>query len=347
MSEQRDNQRVTPDGMPEGGMQIVPAGHQAQRPLPKTMGKVFGLGWCVVGGATMAVGTIVPCFFVGFGVAAASYGRDRKTRATCFVATIAAVCVACMVAYGGIDASSVIQCLASFAIACLVVDDKVSVTAESAIIGAAFLALLVSDVIGAQAAGTTVQAAMGALFDEASAQLATGAAQIAPGQIAQAKDLFMKLWPMCYMTAAALTVLVAHAGARFVMLGLAAPRRKRFYLSGFDAPLWAVALLAVGLVLVALGWIVPQAPPEVIVAGACAVMTARCYFLLQGIGVLAHLLDRTGMGRLTRALIILVALDLEVSFFVMSIWGLIDVWANFRRLDRVGTSAEEPPALTS
>ena len=76
-------------------------------------------------------------------------------------------------------------------------------------------------------------------------------------------------------------------------------------------------------------------------------MTARCYFLLQGTGVLAHLLDRTGMGRITRALIVLVALDLEVSFFVMSIWGLIDVWANFRRLDRVGANVKEPPELTS
>ena len=93
MSEQRDNQRVTPDGMPEGGMQIVPAGHQAQRPLPKTMGKVFGLGWCVVGGATMAVGTIVPCFFVGatFGCAV---GPLLGLPAG-FAAAIGLVCVFC------------------------------------------------------------------------------------------------------------------------------------------------------------------------------------------------------------------------------------------------------------
>ncbi len=38
------------------------------------------------------------------------------------------------------------------------------------------------------------------------------------------------------------------------------------------------------------------------------------------------------MGCLLRTLVLVVAIDLEVTFFVVSLLGLVDFWADFRHM---------------
>ena len=68
-------------------------------------------------------------------------------------------------------------------------------------------------------------------------------------------------------------------------------------------------------------------------------LAVRIIFLIQGLGVILGLLGRWRIGCFGRFAVIMVAAWLEVMF-VVSIIGLIDVWANFRKLPRDGSHNE-------
>ena len=68
-------------------------------------------------------------------------------------------------------------------------------------------------------------------------------------------------------------------------------------------------------------------------------LSVRFIFTVQGLGVLMGMLNRWRLGCFTRVVVIMIAVSLE-TMFVLSIIGLVDVWANFRKLPRDGARAE-------
>ena len=67
-------------------------------------------------------------------------------------------------------------------------------------------------------------------------------------------------------------------------------------------------------------------------------MSVRYIFTIQGLAVVLALLARWRTGCFLRVVVIMFAISLE-TMFVLSIIGLIDVWANFRKLPRDGAHA--------
>ena len=76
--------------------------------------------------------------------------------------------------------------------------------------------------------------------------------------------------------------------------------------------------------------------------GLNALLVARVILALDGFGVIAWLIARMGIGRIGTAIALAVAVNIELSLPVVSGIGLIDFWANFRRLARGSSPSGEP-----
>ena len=139
------------------------------------------------------------------------------------------------------------------------------------------------------------------------------------------------LWPVIYPLSAVVNAAMAAFGALLAVsrLGVRAP-----HIARFDAPMWAVGLLAVALLGLgaALGG---MADSEVLLTGSASVlMCLRAIFVLQGYGVASVLLNRWHAGCVGHVLFLILSVWAEATFYLMGVVGLVDVWANFRGLDR-------------
>lgn len=145
-------------------------------------------------------------------------------------------------------------------------------------------------------------------------------------------DVYVLLWPLTYMLSASMSVMCAALGSFFsaYFAGKNPPVRG---LPFYDAPLWAVGVLATSILLIAFGTMPSPVSQFLLTLGLSAAMSVRVIFLIQGLGVVsAKLLPHAGC--LMRFFIISFTFWLEMMFMIVSIIGLVDIWANFRKLER-------------
>jgi hypothetical protein len=85
------------------------------------------------------------------------------------------------------------------------------------------------------------------------------------------------------------------------------------------------------------------------VVGLNLVWCSAAVFTLQGLGVSAGVLDRTGVGLGVRILAwaALAVLDVFTVWTFLPFVGLLDFWINFRRLPRDGATPESPTTAMS
>lgn len=153
------------------------------------------------------------------------------------------------------------------------------------------------------------------------------------------EPIMMALWPLVYVVSAASYALFAGLGSHVMQTRCTGdPRRPS--LSRFDAPMWSVAVLAVSIVCVGASFTGFPEAQIVRTVSVTAIMSVRIIFACQGFGVLSALMARRRFGCVTRFICILLVFWSEMMFFAMSIVGLIDVWANFRKLERDGSHAQ-------
>lgn len=160
--------------------------------------------------------------------------------------------------------------------------------------------------------------------------------------VSQLGFLIDALRPFMYVSSAALDALVAGIGS-YLMHVRSTGRPTRPSLSNFDAPMWSVGVLSIAIV--CLGASFTDFPEAGILRtlSVTVLMSVRIIFACQGFGVANALMTsgRVRLGCLTRTLCIFFIFWSEMMFFIMSIIGLIDVWANFRKLPRDGSYAQE------
>ncbi|WP_158095290.1 DUF2232 domain-containing protein [Collinsella sp. An2] len=157
--------------------------------------------------------------------------------------------------------------------------------------------------------------------------------------VATVEPVVTALWPLVYVMTVMVNVLGAGVGAL-----VAAPRvngvRHLPQIARFDAPLWSVGVLALSVLGLGASFAGIPYANVVLTVSATVLMSVRFIFAAQGLGVLSDKLSRLRMGCMLRPLIICFAVWVEAMSFILSIVGLIDVWANFRKLPRGGTDAE-------
>ena len=213
---------------------------------------------------------------------------------------------------------------------------RATVLNVSLVVVAGALAGLVVDTGYAAMYGTTAREALSQVFETyMRASLGSG---IEEGlAVNEATALFNVLWPFVYVVQSASYAAIAGLGCVFLETRF---RARRFpSVAAFDAPLWAVGVLAASALAIAASFADTPASYPLSVVGATALMSVRIIFALQGFGVVASRLSGTRTGCVLRGVIVLLLFWAETVFMAMSIVGLIDVWANFRKLPREGSGA--------
>lgn len=107
-------------------------------------------------------------------------------------------------------------------------------------------------------------------------------------------------------------------------------------LGRFDvSPHW-VWLAIAGLAFLAAALFTGQTSGWMELLGANALLIVRPIMFVQGFGVFAAIYDRAKVGRIARGVGYTLLVAMEFLFPSVSILGLADVFANFRKLDRAG-----------
>lgn len=195
-----------------------------------------------------------------------------------------------------------------------------------------------ADAIIAAAAGTSVFETAVAYLTEG-VQESVGTGVVAEIVSAQLESLIRIIWPLMYILSAMMDGLMAGVGS-FLAGARVRQNPKAPSVAAFDAPMWSVGVLAVSIVCFGASFTgFPEA--EVLrTVSFTALMSVRFIFAIQGFGVVSALMNRKKFGCLTRTLCIFLLFWSEAMFFLMSIVGLIDVWADFRHLRRDGSHAQ-------
>ncbi|HET6498229.1 MAG TPA: DUF2232 domain-containing protein [Coriobacteriia bacterium] len=226
-----------------------------------------------------------------------------------------------------------------------------ALTSAALLTAAVGVGLLVRTALLAQVRGMTIPELMRSGIESAVESL-TVAGQADGGQgaifgvdAATLGDTLVRLWPFDLFASSLFAAVVAVAAAGWAAGRSGAEVRRLPRLDALDLSphvLWpfigAVALLAVGR---------GMSESMATTAGLNVLLGVRLLLLAQGLGVVSALYRRVGIGGFMRVAgyVLLVVADMILP--VVSVVGLIDFWANFRKLPRDDNRpAEEPEDRT-
>lgn len=325
-------------GSPREGRGFMP--HDGSRgekgnnfPLPAAM-LLCALGGVVTSSALSFVGPAM----VGYGYLPAAARGGIRARACCLAATLVAAAAMGLTAGASTALTALVSCLVALAAGELVVARRMTAGALCAIVALGAAGMLGADEAVALSNGTTVSADVQATLDSVFGSI-VGLTGVAAAQAQTIRDLIGLLWPVTYVMAAIVPCVSSLVGMALSSShgGDAAPRLPRFV--DFDLPLWVVAVFVASVAGFAVSVTADGTVSQVALAiSANVAMAVRFALAAQGLAVLVWLVRSRGFGPVGTTLAGVVALYLEVQFVVLTIAGLVDVWANFRHLTR----GEEP-----
>lgn len=326
---------MTPTG------QMVPRGAYGSGMDPRAA-LVAGCLWCAAGGAVTGLLGVFGSFCVAYGTCVLTTTRGRQGIPLGLAASLAAGALGVLASLGATPSEVVVYAGVGVAMGSLfglgsLTSGRACVTAV-----AAALAFFASDAVGLALQGTSVSAYMGEVLSSLREGIsAMGATSIDATAAYQTVVGFLSvLWPSAY------TLLGFGACACGAVGGRAALRRQPQATPAapfrqFDLPLWVVALLVAGVVGLAVAGALPVGGGAVRMVAANVLVGVRLLLAVQGLAVVVSWARARHMGPAAASLVVVVALVLDVQFFVMAVVGLVDVWANFRHLVRGAASTAE------
>ena len=334
---------MTPDDRRADPRQgIVPAGRARTR---STL-------WCIEVAFAVVIaawGGMLGTLFLALGIRVMA----ERSGARSFVRSAVAVAAGLVFAMVSLGPSALLTAsmpvCAGCALAALMWARRATILAVSVTVAVCTALGLAVDGISLATQGLDVSQVMPAYLSEA-ARLYAGDGVQGDLVMATVEPIFRAVWPFVYALTALINVGLAALGSFWGALrgnaGVPSPQGmppiRMPRLAVFDTPLWAVGLLAASVLGVAIAELAGDASGLLLPASVTLLLSVRFIFALQGFGVLFGLMDRWRLGCVMRTVVIVVAVWLE-AMFVMSIVGLVDVWANFRRLPRgnAGTEAQD------
>lgn len=339
--------RHTGDGLPpvpggvgrgEEGGSLQEQGQPAS-PRPSVTGRgevpvLWGYLFCVLGGLASTASPLAAALFVGFGMTVASCGRAASSRALGVLAFAIPATVLGLALDASLLASALVACCVSAAVSLAACEGKTSAGTLCALVGMATLVQLGAGALLAASQGMTLASSMSSLTDAYLAQLGTLASG-ASEQLALVQGILRVVWPVAYVIPSIGYVLLAHVGARLASTRLGERSIELPAFAEFDLPLWVVAAFVgslVGLAVVLTVGLGTASLAFMVVTNV--ILAVRFTLAAQGLAVLSWVIREKKPSGLMAALAVIAALYLEVQFIVMSIVGLVDVWRNFRHLER-------------
>ncbi len=304
-----------------------------ENPAGKEVLMLLACIFCMVGGFGAGFISPLACLLVGFGALAAGAGKNVGVRVLVAAGTLVFAGIGGFVF--GVDAvpDALIACVLALALAEMARRGKMTPT--RAIVAA--LVATAAHIGVAEAFAVSQQTTLASSFSgmlDANKEL-LDAAGVDAGTWQTLKWALGLVWPAVYGTLSAFELLCSCAGATLAAANLQNRGVKQPRLGNFDLPLWVVAIFVAAVAGIAVWATQPALASDVLLAVAGnALLTVRYALAFQGFAVLVWLLQGMKAPKLAIVLAVLAAVYLEAQFIVMSIVGLLDVWANFRHLTR-------------
>lgn len=151
--------------------------------------------------------------------------------------------------------------------------------------------------------------------------------------VRQIAPVFKALWPFMYVASAGMDALAAGIGSYLMYVRTSGIPRVPA-IAAFDMPMWPVGVLIASILGLSASLSGFPGAEVLLSASVTALMSVRFIFAIQGFAVVLTFANRFRFGCLGRTLLLVLSIWLETMFFIVSIVGLIDVWANFRKLTR-------------
>lgn len=165
------------------------------------------------------------------------------------------------------------------------------------------------------------------------AQDAAGTGIQAEMIVRQIAPVLKALWPFTYVASAGMDALAAGIGSYLMYVRTSGIPRVPAIVA-FDMPMWPVGVLIASILGLSASLSGFPGAEVLLSVSVTALMSVRFIFAIQGFAVVLTFANRFRFGCLGRTLLLVLSIWLETMFFIVSIVGLIDVWANFRKLTR-------------
>lgn len=151
--------------------------------------------------------------------------------------------------------------------------------------------------------------------------------------VRQIAPMLKALWPFTYVASAGMDALAAGIGSYLMYVRTSGIPRVPAIVA-FDMPMWPVGVLIASILGLSASLSGFPGAEVLLSVSVTALMSVRFIFAIQGFAVVLTFANRFRFGCLGRTLLLVLSIWLETMFFIVSIVGLIDVWANFRKLTR-------------
>ena len=151
--------------------------------------------------------------------------------------------------------------------------------------------------------------------------------------VRQIAPVLKALWPFTYVASAGMDALAAGIGSYLIYVRTSGIPRVPAIVA-FDMPMWPVGVLIASILGLSASLSGFPGAEVLLSVSVTALMSVRFIFAIQGFAVVLTFANRFRFGCLGRTLLLVLSIWLEAMFFIVSIVGLIDVWANFRKLTR-------------
>lgn len=151
--------------------------------------------------------------------------------------------------------------------------------------------------------------------------------------VRQIAPVLKALWPFTYVASAGMDALAAGIGSYLMYVRTSGIPRVPAIVA-FDMPMWSVGVLIASILGLSASLSGFPGAEVLLSVSVTALMSVRFIFAIQGFAVVLTFANRFRFGCLGRTLLLVLSIWLETMFFIVSIVGLIDVWANFRKLTR-------------
>lgn len=151
--------------------------------------------------------------------------------------------------------------------------------------------------------------------------------------VRQIAPVLKALWPFTYVASAGMDALAAGIGSYLMYVRTSGIPRVPAIVA-FDMPMWPVGVLIASILGLSASLSGFPGAEVLLSVSVTALMSVRFIFAIQGFAVVLTFANRFRFGCLGRTLLLVLSIWLETMFFILSIVGLIDVWANFRKLTR-------------
>lgn len=151
--------------------------------------------------------------------------------------------------------------------------------------------------------------------------------------VRQIAPVLKALWPFTYVASAGMDALAAGIGSYLMYVRTSGIPRVPA-IAAFDMPMWPVGVLIASILGLSASLSGFPGAEVLLSASVTALMSVRFIFAIQGFAVVLTFANRFRFGCLGRTLLLVLSIWLETMFFIVSIVGLIDVWANLRGVPR-------------